>query len=666
MTARLAILRPLARDATTHDKLVRDLVTWVVGIELAVVATFLVFNIVLSTFADLWVLVVLSLLRSAELLAHLARGTAPIRSFLQTDTRDPESLRRVERALATLPRQYGIHCAIGWLVMVGLAMALGWLGIPRPVALGHTELVFGASIGLGIALMVPVHLRPMLDHVLLDTQRELSHALRARELEPLTTHESLGRSTLIFKTALATGITLILGGILVHEHALHLRDESLAEQVTRAQLAATQLRHGELDASALGPGLRVVQRSAELPAQLAGLSPDDEGIVSNHAPRTERSMAAAVLDDQRWVVAEAEVDQHVGLLLLLTLALLPALAGPTLLASWALSRSLSTSIGQLEDATRKLADEGDFHGFARLVPLRRDGLGRVAINLNRMVDVFDELASAASAVAEGDLSIELGGQGDLPNAFRSMLEQLHELASQIRLTSLELTTAAAEIRTSTGEQEHAVAQQSNRVLLVTETMLSLAAGSGEINESASEVLANAERTLITTGQVAETLDSLATAAGRIGELLEMIREIADRSDILALNGALEAGRAGEAGQGFALIAEEMRRLAERVTATVSQVRERIADIEQATAGTINATKSSRSIADSTAAAARQISAISERQSARTYEASAQVVEVDAGMTTTVNAVRQTLAAAEGLRDLAIELERLTGRFKLRE
>jgi methyl-accepting chemotaxis protein len=180
------------------------------------------------------------------------------------------------------------------------------------------------------------------------------------------------------------------------------------------------------------------------------------------------------------------------------------------------------------------------------------------------------------------------------------------------------------------------------------------------------VLDNAEQALSTTDAMIEKINLLTAQAGHVRELLELIHEVADRSDLLALNGALEAVRAGEAGRGFALVASEMRRLAERVTGTVDDVRERLADIEAAGASTVQATTNSRRLADSTATAARKISTVTHRQSEETEQVSHKVFEVAEGMIASVEATKQTLSAADGLRMQAAELERLTRQFTLRQ
>src|SRR5690606_24265254 len=104
------------------------------------------------------------------------------------------------------------------------------------------------------------------------------------------------------------------------------------------------------------------------------------------------------------------------------------------------------------------------------------------------------------------------------------------------------------------------------------TMHSLAQSSGHVAESVGGVLKDAERARENSDLTAERIAELNGHSLRISELLDVIREVAERTDLLALNGSLEATRAGEAGRGFSLVAGEMRRLAERVKSTVDDLR----------------------------------------------------------------------------------------------
>src|SRR5262249_47573599 len=149
-------------------------------------------------------------------------------------------------------------------------------------------------------------------------------------------------------------------------------------------------------------------------------------------------------------------------------------------------------------ATRRVAERGDIRGASRIIPLRNDELGALANNFNSMLDTLDELAVAATAVAEGDLRVEIHGPGDLPDALRGMLARLHVVVEQIRSTSIELASAAAEIHMIVREQEQVTEQQSQRMTAVSTTIATLAESAEDISTVSTEVLDNAEHALSTT------------------------------------------------------------------------------------------------------------------------------------------------------------------------
>ena len=150
----------------------------------------------------------------------------------------------------------------------------------------------------------------------------------------------------------------------------------------------------------------------------------------------------------------------------------------------------------------------------------------------------------------------------------------------------------------------------------------------------------------------------------MGELLEAIREIADRSDLLALNASLEATRAGESGRAFALVAGEMRRLAERVTGSVQGVKSLVDDVRAFGSSTIMSIEEVRKLAEGTTASARQITMVTEQQRTATEEILESMRAIASVLGQSATAAQETRSSAESLKTQA---ERLTGvvrRFRL--
>nr|WP_255216178.1 HAMP domain-containing methyl-accepting chemotaxis protein [Pseudenhygromyxa sp. WMMC2535] len=371
------------------------------------------------------------------------------------------------------------------------------------------------------------------------------------------------------------------------------------------------------------------------------------------------------LEDGRWVVVHLPYDDSAWLLVLLLAGISLVSLYPVVLATHALSRTVVGPLERLDEATRRIVETGVLRGQGRLVSLANDEFSDLAGNFNRMLDIFEELAGAAARVAEGDLCVRLDRPGELQEAFRAMVVKLDEVVVQIRATALEVAAASAEIEASIQEQERASDEQAKSLREVGVAVGDLAESAEAITSAAAAVLDDAEQTHANTDAMVARITELGEQTVGITELLGLIAEIAERSDLLALNGSLEAVRAGEAGRGFALVAAEMRRLAERVTGIVADVGGQVSTIRSASTASQAATNESRELAENTAGAARKISYETEQQGRSTEQLAVavhQVVEIAAA---TSAATSQTRATAEGLRAHAESLEQLTAQFHLR-
>jgi methyl-accepting chemotaxis protein len=255
-------------------------------------------------------------------------------------------------------------------------------------------------------------------------------------------------------------------------------------------------------------------------------------------------------------------------------------------------------------------------------------------------------------------------EGQVAAAYNRMIEAQREVVREIARTAEGLARAAAEMYGASQEQESAALAQADGVENVSSTMVSLLAGAANIARSAEGVLGNAERTRKTTDLLAQKLAELSGHAGRIGEILEVIRDIADRSDLLALNASIEGSRAGEAGRTFSLVAAEMRRLAERVTASVEDIQGLVADVRASSASTVMATEESKRLAESTTESARAITNVTEEQRKGTEQVSKRMAEIAGRLTQSVEATQRTRTLAEDLKARAGELAELVGRFEV--
>jgi methyl-accepting chemotaxis protein len=370
------------------------------------------------------------------------------------------------------------------------------------------------------------------------------------------------------------------------------------------------------------------------------------------------------LNELSAVVVTSIGDWTSGSLLIILIAFFLVLLTWTPVCSYYLSIDVVRPIQDITRAVQQITEVGKLDEVATIPVTQNDETGVLAAKFNDLVETLRDLSAAAGALAKGDLEIRLSGEGDVATAFRAMIESLGRIVRQIHETSVLLAAAATEIYAASQEQEAAAASQSTAMAEIRQTMESLFEAAAHVAESVRGVLSNAERTLETTDRMVVRIGDLTNHAGRIGEILETIRDISDRSDLLALNGALEASRAGEAGRGFGLVAAEMRRLAERVMSSVHDVRSLVGDIRASGSSTMMATEDSKKLAASTTDAARQITMVTQQQRSGTEQVLQSVREIAETLAQSVSAMAQSRASAEQLKSQADKLSTLVRAFRI--
>jgi methyl-accepting chemotaxis protein len=394
------------------------------------------------------------------------------------------------------------------------------------------------------------------------------------------------------------------------------------------------------------------------------LAPARTRTTAEFSTRDREVVARAVASNGLVVVVAARVTEWASASMLITLFVFFVV-----ILTWApmcayfLALDVVRPLQEITRTVQQITKVGKLDEVLTIPVTHDDEAGTLAVSFNEMLDMLRDLSAAAGALAAGDLEIRLVGEGDVAKSFRAMIESLGRIVRQIHETSILLAAAAAESYAASQEQEAAAASQSTAMAEIRQTMESLFEAAAHVSESVRGVLSNAERTLETTDRMVVRIGDLTNHAGRIGEILETIRDISDRSDLLALNGALEASRAGEAGRGFGLVAAEMRRLAERVMTSVHDVRSLVGDIRGSGSSTMMATEDSKKLAASTTEAARQITMVTQQQRSGTEQVLQSIREIAETLTQSVAATVQTRTSAEQLKVQADKLSGLVRTFR---
>jgi methyl-accepting chemotaxis protein len=342
--------------------------------------------------------------------------------------------------------------------------------------------------------------------------------------------------------------------------------------------------------------------------------------------------------------------------------------GVALILGVLLALVLGAQISQsLTQAARVASEVGRGNLGIEVPPARgQDELSTMLSSLGTLVAGLRTLEDQAAAVARCDLSRNTEGEGDLHQAFAQMVAQQRQLVHELSETATELETSSHEILATLRDQEAGANEQASAVEEARRTMLSLLQASSKIASAAKTVHANAQRTQESSTETAERTGQLNQLTARIADVLIGITKIADRSDILALNAALEGTKAGEAGKGFILVAEEMRRLAENVLESVRDISELVDAIREASQASVLATEQGVKLSLETADSANQIRLTSQQQQSGTEMATQSMNEISQILTQALGGARQTTSAVEELNQRASRLRETLSQYVLED
>ncbi|WP_428268148.1 methyl-accepting chemotaxis protein [Haliangium sp.] len=232
------------------------------------------------------------------------------------------------------------------------------------------------------------------------------------------------------------------------------------------------------------------------------------------------------------------------------------------------------------------------------------------------------------------------------------------IARPILAAAHKLDAVSSDLVAAAREQEASAAQEAAAVAETRRSMETLLDSAQQIADRSSEVLGNAERSTSGSQQIADRIGNLNELAEKVAELLRVIMQVADKADLLALNASLEGTRAGEAGKGFALVAAEMRRLAENVVESVAGIRELMKDMREASQAAVQASQQGTKSSTATTHSAREIALLTQEQRQATEQVMASMDEMGDILSHTLRGIQRTTVSAHQLTELAGRLSRM--------
>ena len=369
-----------------------------------------------------------------------------------------------------------------------------------------------------------------------------------------------------------------------------------------------------------------------------------------------------------------------------------AITGPLALLVKAANRVAEGDVGSLA------AERGDNAALQR-----RDEIGEIGQAFHRMLEGYIQpMADTARRIAGGDLTLAIkphSERDELGSAFAQMIASLQQLTGRTLEVTASLSTATREISAVASQQAATTAEQAAAVNETTATieevrrtaeqsseraqMVSEMAGNSlTLADGGLQAVKNAEDGMLSlkdqVRQIAETILALSEQTQQIGEIISTVNDIADQSNLLALNAAMEAARAGEAGKSFAVVAGEVRNLAEQSRQATRQVSGILGDIQKAANTAVMVTEQGTrraehglSLAQTTAGAIRtmreqiqQVTQAAQQIAASARQQLAGMDQITHAMSDINQGAKQSQTGMRQIEQAILDLDKLAGQLNL--
>jgi len=332
------------------------------------------------------------------------------------------------------------------------------------------------------------------------------------------------------------------------------------------------------------------------------------------------------------------------------------------------ARMILSSVKTLNQSVNNIEKNSDL--TQRIECNSKDELGELSLSFNLMLDKFQASINSVSDTSQQLAESAQGMAQVTSETATSVQTQRHEL-DMVATAMNEMTATVVEVAKNANDAADAAVETDNQskegLNVVTNTVDMIVGLAAEI-ESAAEVILDLEK------------DS-----NQIGSILDVIKGIAEQTNLLALNAAIEAARAGEQGRGFAVVADEVRTLASRTQASTEEIQKMIEKLQGGAKVAVNVMSDSRKYADDSVSNAKsagealqmitqsigkitdmntQIATAAEEQSAVSEEINANIVNINHAAEEAAQGANATSSESERLAEMAKQLELLVQQFKI--